>query len=358
MTLIQSKPDFDWTLPARDYRDPNLYERERQEIFAKNWMLFTWSERLKHPGDTVGGTLAGYPVFAIRDDEGSLQAFHNVCRHRGAQLVAEGEGHCGKLVVCPYHNWSYTRDGRLNKAVDFGGDVAFDPETWSLYRIEVEEWRGLVFLRLKRGGPSLVDWLGPIHAMAADYPLEQQRFFTAKDRDCAVDWKTYGENYLECYHCRTMHPGLCESMDIDSYRIDTYRDERFFHLHAPKREGGLTRGLYFYRFPFLMLNLYDWGSSIATIEPLGPGRIRHINWYFFTDVSPERAEDNRRSAEWSAQIVTEDLDIITGVQRNLDAGIYGRGPLSPKYEYAVKAFQDMVRDELAPRAPFRRAAAE
>jgi choline monooxygenase len=353
-----SRPDFDWTLPAQDYRDPALYERERQEIFARHWMLFSWSERLAKPGDYVTGTLAGWPVFVIRDDAGHVRAFHNVCRHRGATLLSAETGHCGKLIVCPYHSWSYTRAGRLNKTVDFGSDATFDPDEWGLYAIDAEEWRGLIFLRIKRGGESLVEWLGPIHDMAADYPLEQQHYFMSKNRECDVDWKTYGENYLECYHCRTMHPGLCAAMDIDNYRIDTYAKEQFFHLHAPKREGGLTRGLYFYRFPFLMLNLYDWGSSIATVEPLGPGRIRHINWYFFTDVSPEKEEENRQSAEWSAQIVTEDLDIITGVQRNLNAGIYTRGPLSPKYEYAVKAFQDMVRDELAPPAPRQGIAAE
>ncbi len=91
-----------------------------------------------------------------------------------------------------------------------------------------------------------------------------------------------------------------------------------------------------------MLNLYDWGSSIATVEPLGPGRMRHINWYRFTDISPERAAENTRSMEWSAQIVTEDLDMLLGVQRNLNAGIYDRGPLSPRHEHAVRAFQDMV----------------
>jgi hypothetical protein len=155
-----------------------------------------------------------------------------------------------------------------------------------------------------------------------------------------------------------MHPSLCAAMDIERYRIDIYEREKVFHLHAPRRDGGFTRGLYFYRFPSLMLNLYDWGSSIATMDPLGPGRIDHINWYFFTDVSPEKAGENRRSAEWSAQIVTEDLDIITGVQRNLNAGIYDRGPLSPKYEAALKAFQDMVRDELNPPDPLRSVAAE
>ncbi len=356
---MDAKSDgFDWTPPASHYRDAEMFERERQEIFARNWMLFTWSGRLANPGDYVTGKVAGYPIFAIRDDAGKVRAFHNVCRHRGAALLSDPSGHRGKLVVCPYHSWGYSRDGRLVNASDFGGGAHFDPDAWSLYAIDAEEWRGLLFIRLKQGGPSLVEWLGPIHDMAADYPLESQNCFLSKNRECAVDWKTYGENYLECYHCRTMHPGLCASMDIDRYRIDVYERERFFHLHAPRREGGFTRGLYFYRFPTLMLNLYDWGSSIATVEPLGPGRIEHINWYFFADVSPERTDENRRSAEWSAQIVTEDLDIITGVQRNLNAGIYERGPLSPKYEGAVKAFQSMVREELTPRDPPRRVAAE
>jgi phenylpropionate dioxygenase-like ring-hydroxylating dioxygenase large terminal subunit len=342
----RSREPIDWTLPASLYRDPDNYQRERQAIFAANWALFSWSARVARPGDYVSGRLAGYPVFVVRGDDGVLRGFHNLCRHRGSTLLREESGACNKLVVCPYHSWSYRRDGRLAKATDFGGDVSFDAKEWGLVEIDVEEWRGLVFGRIRRGGESLKSWLGPIDAMAADYPLETQHYFTAKNRDVDVDWKTYGENYLECYHCRTMHPGLCAAMDIDRYTIDVHRAEGFFHLYAPRRDGGLTRGLYFYRFPYLMLNLYDWGSSIATVEPLGAGRIRHVNWYFFQDVSAEKAEENRRSAEWSAQIVSEDIDIISGVQRNLNAGIYQRGPLSPKYEHAVKGFQDMVRDAM------------
>ena len=357
MALVGMEDAFDWTLPASWYRDPERYERERQTIFRRHWMLFSWSARLKEPGDYVTATVAGYSVFAIRDDSGVVRAFHNVCRHRGAELLTGETGHCGKLIVCPYHNWSYTRAGRLNKAVDFGSDATFDPKAWSLFELDAEEWRGLVFVRIDRGGASLREWLGPIDALAADYPIEQQHYFMSKNRDCEVDWKTYGENYLECYHCRTMHPGLCESIDIDRYQIDVHENDGLFHLHAPRRDGGLTRGVYFYRFPFLMLNLYDWGSSIATLEPLGAGRLKHVNWYFFADVSPEKAEHNRKSVEWSAQIITEDLDTITGVQRNLNAGIYERGPLSPKYEFAVRGFQTMVRDAMdEPTRPARIAA--
>ncbi|BDA85708.1 ring-hydroxylating oxygenase subunit alpha [Aureimonas sp. SA4125] len=340
-----------WTLPAEWYASEEIFRRERATIFTRNWMLFSWSAKIPNPGDYVRGTVAGYSVFAIRGDDGKVRAFHNVCRHRGAEMVGEESGHCGKLLVCPYHSWGYDRAGLLQRARDFGGSQTFDPAGWGLHPVDAEEWRGFVFLKIERGGETLREWLGAIDAMAADYPLEDQHYFMSKDRDVAVDWKTYGDNYLECYHCQTMHPGLCASMDIDRYRVDVHAEEKFFHLHAPAREGGLTRGLYFYRFPVLMLNLYDWGSSIATVEPIGPGKIRHINWYFFTDVSPEKAEANRQSAEWSAQIVSEDIDIILGVQRNLEAGIYTRGPISPKYEHGVLAFQTMVREALADPAP-------
>src|ERR1700722_6625996 len=147
--IATNNADFDWTLSASDYRDPALLQRERKEIFARNWMLFSWSERLREPGDFVTGTVAGYPVFAMRDDHGRVRAFHNVCRHRGAQLLTQASGQCGKLLVCPYHSWSYTRDGRLNKAVDFGLDAAFDPEAWSLHALDAEEWRGFIFVRVK-----------------------------------------------------------------------------------------------------------------------------------------------------------------------------------------------------------------
>jgi choline monooxygenase len=332
------------TLPASWYASEEVFGRERELVFRRNWSLFSWSERLAEPGDVVSGTVAGASIFAIRGDDGVVRAFHNVCRHRGAELVAAGKTRCGKLIVCPYHAWGYDRAGRLANPRDFG--AAFDPAEWGLIEIDAAEWRGLVFVRIARGGPSLAGWLGPIVDLAADYPLEAQHYFMSKDREVAVDWKTYGDNYLECYHCETMHPGLCAALDMDNYRIEVYDEAECFRLHAPARPGSFTRGLYFYRFPYLMLNFYDWGSSIATVEPLAPGRIRHINWYFFTDVSPEKEEENRRSAEWSAQIVTEDLDIITGVQRNLEAGVYTRGPLSPLHEHGVLGFQRMVRRAL------------
>ena len=336
------------TLPASAYRDPALFERERREIFAREWLLFGRSDQLPNAGDFRADTIIGYPIIVVRQTDGSLRGFHNVCRHRAAMLTQGTSGSLpGGMIRCPYHSWTYELNGCLNRAPGFGaakGEV--EPADWSLFPIAADEWRGLVFIRIASTGPSLVDWLGPIVPLAAHYPLESQRYFMEKDREVAVDWKVYGENYLECYHCPNMHPGLCESLDISRYTIDPHPEHGLFHLYGPKRDGGMTDGLYFYRFPYLMLNLYQWGSSIATLEPLGAGRVRHINWYLFSDISPERAEENRRSAEWSAQIVTEDLEMTVGVQRNLNTGVYDRGLLSPRQERAVQAFQDMVRAAL------------
>jgi choline monooxygenase len=333
------------TLPASLYHDPAVFERERREIFAREWLLFGRGDQLPNPGDFLAATIIGYPVIVVRQADGTLRGFHNVCRHRAAMLTQDTTGSLpGGMIRCPYHSWTYELNGCLARAPGFGATP--EAAEWSLFPIAADEWRGLVFIRIATKGASLIDWLGPIVALAAHYPLERQRFFMAKDQDVAVDWKVYGENYLECYHCPNMHPGLCESLDISRYTIDPHPEHGLFHLYGPKRDGGMTDGLYFYRFPFLMLNFYEWGSSIATLEPLGAGRVRHINWYLFSDISPERAEENRRSAEWSAQIVSEDLEMTVGVQRNLATGIYDRGILSPRQERAVAAFQDMVRAAL------------
>jgi choline monooxygenase len=343
----QPPGDSAWTLPASWYRDPDRFRCERERIFAREWLLYGRSAELDRPGAYLARTVAGYPLLVVRDEEGRLRGFHNVCRHRGAMLAAEGSGQFQRVITCPYHSWSYLLSGRLKKATDFGAvGGALDPECWGLHAVAAAEWRGLVFVRVAPEGPGLIEWLGRIAPDSANYPFDTQVFFGAREREVAVDWKVYGENYLECYHCRVVHPALCASLDLDRYTIDIDEAGKIFRLYGPRREGGLTDGLYFYRFPFLMLNFYQWGSSIITLEPLGPGRMRHVNWYFVADAGAEKSEENRRNVEWSGTIVTEDLGIVTGIQRNLEAGIFDRGLLSPRHEYAVRAFQEMVRQSL------------
>jgi choline monooxygenase len=125
--------------PAIQYLnlDPSLYVRddvwqeERRRIFARTWQFMGPTSPVTNPGDYLAIDIAGTPVFAIRGRDGTLRGFRNVCRHRGAKLLADGAGQCG-LVVCPYHKWSYSDTGRLVQAPWYGRDPAIIPEDWPL----------------------------------------------------------------------------------------------------------------------------------------------------------------------------------------------------------------------------------
>ena len=125
------------TLPARAYLDPDLYAAERARIFATQWQLAAFRAQFREPGDYAAHEFAGWRVVVVVQDDGTLRAFHNVCRHRAGPLVTEPNGHCTNLV-CRYHGWSYARDGSLNSARDFGADD-LDASEFGLLPVRVED---------------------------------------------------------------------------------------------------------------------------------------------------------------------------------------------------------------------------
>ena len=110
MTLAETAPRLAPALEPRYYRDPEIAELEEERIFAHSWQLVSHEARLPNPGDYVSGRAGSQPVLVLRDDEGRLRAFRNVCRHRGSRLLS-GTGRCRKAIRCPYHGWTYRLDG-------------------------------------------------------------------------------------------------------------------------------------------------------------------------------------------------------------------------------------------------------
>src|SRR6266700_3756661 len=126
-------------LEPRHYVDPVLYERERQSIFRRHWQMVGPVARLKKPGDYLAVDVAGWKLFALRGQGGVLRGFHNVCRHRGARLLADGAGQC-RILRCPYHNWVYDQQGSLIKAPWFGEEPEFKLADWPLEKaVDVAE---------------------------------------------------------------------------------------------------------------------------------------------------------------------------------------------------------------------------
>ncbi len=332
------------TLPASWYSDRALWQRERRAIYGASWNLVAREEQLAEPGSYVAQDVAGWPVFVLRGRDGALRAFHNVCRHRASPMVDAGAGRA-EVLRCRYHGWVYDQEGRLRKAPDFGDGL--DLSQNALFPIRVETWRRLVFVCLDDQAPTLGSWLGSIDERSRRYPVERMRFHRATVVDLGVNWKTYGDNYAEGYHVPTLHPALDRAIDMATYRVECGVEEGV-QIHSAAASGGGTSGLWLWKFPGLFLNMYDWGMNIARLEPLDHGRSQLAYWFFFNEDAPDGAARRDEMMRWSLTIAEEDKTICVQVQRNLDAGVYDTGRLSPVMETGVIQFQDWVRRRLSP----------
>ncbi len=327
------------SLPADWYHRPDVFARERAAIFGREWHLIGHAGALAAPGDYVADAIAGWRVFAIRGRDGALRAFHNVCRHRAAPLVEDGHGRC-EVLRCRYHGWVYDTGGALRQLPDFGA-ADFDKADYGLFPVRVDTWRGLVFVNLDPAAPALREGLGALVAEAAGYPMEDFRFVRRVAYDIACNWKVYVDNYVEGYHIPLLHPELNRQVDASRYSVEN-RD-RVCIMAAPLRDGSVYDGRWLWRYPNLSLAVYPDGMNLSRTLPLGHDRTRLVIDFFFRDPGPA----NERAIAMTCAVVEEDFPICEAVQRNLAAGVYEAGPLSPKHETGVRFFHDLVRRALA-----------
>ena len=328
------------TAPIEVYGDPDVYARERERIFARSWQFLGLKADLPRAGDYLADVLAGYPVVVVRDEKGKLRGYHNVCRHRAGPLAEDGEGRCEGQLVCRYHGWRYALDGRLANARDFGPAEGFDPRAFALYGIACETWRGFVFVNLDATAAPLAETLAPLDARVrrAGVALETFRFWRRETHEIRCNWKTYVENYLEGYHVPLVHPGLNANVDAAKYTVDV-EAPAIFHW-APPRNGAPMSGLWAWQWPCLGVNVYQDGLMMERMWPLDHERTVLDYLYCFPEgLSPA---DKDRPVASSTVITEEDARITEAVQRNLNAGVYSTGRLSPRHETGIAWFQAEV----------------
>jgi choline monooxygenase len=323
------------TLPADWYFDPARYHRERSSIFAAEWLWYTSSAEVAAPGSYVAQLYAGWPLMVLRGTDGVLRGFHNVCRHRAGPLVDDGAGRCTNLV-CQYHGWAYSLDGRLRSARDFG--EALDPDEYALRAIRVAEWRGHVFVNLDDGAAPLEEDLRDFFAEMDGFPLEGMTLVRSLRHDLACNWKTYADNYLEGYHIPLLHPELNRQYDAKRYRVEL--GDRYCRHTAPSRDGAPADGRWLFRWPNLAVNIYGDSMNVEVIVPTSPESCVVSYSHFFAD--PDAAGIGGVIA-LADTVLEQDRRMVESVQRNLATGTYNAGLLSPRHENGVRQFQDLVR---------------
>ena len=239
------------TLPSAWYLEDSIYALEREHIFLKEWICVGREEEVPESGDHKVLELYGESILLVRNTEGTLRAFYNVCRHRGARICAMGEqensndrlplrgGVIGKeMIMCPYHTWTYDLDGQLQRAPHMAQEMGFKVEEVRLHKVGCESWGGFVFLNLTPAqAPSFAELITGSAEQFQRYPLADLRIGATIRYEVNANWKVLCENYNECYHCGPVHPELCKIVPAFKQSGGAGLD---WENGIPHREGAMT----------------------------------------------------------------------------------------------------------------------
>ena len=351
------------TLPGPYYYEPEIFEREKRAIFNRTWQYVCHQSRVAAPGQYCVRDIGDQSAVVLRDHDGVLQAFHNVCQHRAHRLL-EGSGRLAGGIVCPYHNWSYALGGELRHARHSERVADFDKAGIRLRRVRAERFCGFVFVNLDPEAKPIMEGREGLDREIRELSPNIEELQLANEREIplAANWKNSVENYSECYHCPNQHPDLCEgSLDLSSYRITVHPE---YHSHASRGVGDSTayaRAMdqdgeerefgSWLLWPNFALEVYPGGYlNVFHHQPLAPEKtVQRVEWYFPTE---EPTPEQREVIAFVDVVRDEDVPICESVQRGLHSLGYTQGRFiadpgrSHFSEHAVHDFQTKVLDAL------------
>lgn len=279
------------SLPPDAYNAPALLDLELQAIFQKGWTWIGREDEIPRPGDYLTFEIAGQPIVAIRQKNGEIRTFLNICLHRMATLV-DGAGHCEGTLVCPYHAWSYSIDGKL-MASPFSQAATDCAEGRSLRELPTELWEGWICTSLDARPEPFGPQLEGLSRLLEKFRMDQYVHVVRKDEIWDVNWKMLAENFMESYHLFKVHATSLEPHmptrstycipGEDAYTIHFVRasPEALYGVAHPDKEGleEDDRNLIFdfCAFPTnLVAGAHDflWWMSL---QPCGVDRV-HARW--------------------------------------------------------------------------------
>ena len=362
------------SLPGWLYRDPEFLEAEKRAFLRAAPQPVCHESEIAEPGDWRSLEYLGESVIVMRGDDGMARAFANVCRHRGSRLV-DGEAGCAKVLTCPYHAWSYARDGRLVGVPHRAEYPGLAAETLGLVPVALERWRGFLFVTLEPGAPSVAEMMAPYEAEVAPYRFEELRAIgrvTLRPR--ALNWKTIADNYSDGLHIPVGHPGLTRLFGR-GYRIEA-------NDHVDRMEGDLVEApsanpserayqrflpeaahlppshrrkwLYYKLFPNVAFDLYPDQVDFMQFLPVSATEtvIREIS-YALPDTRREMKAARYLNWRINRRVNAEDTELIARVQAGMASPSYIAGPLGTS-EVCLRSFAQKLR-RLIPEARLERA---
>ncbi len=347
-------------LPGAAYVDPAVAAWEQDHFFDRGWVCAGRRDLVAEAGAQHATRVGTTGVLLVRDVDGPLRAFANICRHRGHELLPCGATATRLRIVCPYHAWSYGLDGRMRAAPRFG---PLDAAELGLVRLRHHEWGGWVFVNVSGDAPPFdaAEHAGALVDLLAPWPLESLVPVATHRYDLAANWKLVHENYQECYHCPSIHPELCRvtvadsganqqggawvggTMDLDDGAETMSLDGRSGGVvmdGLPERERRTVT--YVGLFPDLLISAHPDYVLTHRVEPVTPTSCRvDCQWLFPPAALDRPGFDPAYAVDFWDLVNRQDWAAVESVQRAVASPAYVPGPLG-RHEHAVHAFVAMV----------------
>lgn len=369
------------SLPQFLYNDPGVFDFDQQALFRRGWMLIGFDCEFPEAGSYQSLKIGGAPIIIIRGKDGVLRGFHNTCRHRGAELCAEGSGKSARLV-CPYHQWTYDLTGKLLFAGRMGD--GFDPAAHGLAPIHVETLEGTVYACLAETPPDFAPYRAAVGPMLAAHNFREAKIAHQATLVERANWKIVMENARECYHCAGRHPELAVTFPIfakGNFEPVSDHEAAFdarmasLGLSGAPVEGSWWQASRFPLNPGMVSMTMDGARAVSKLMcPIGDGDIGSLRWaiephsfchstadftFMFTAI-PVAPKETLVLGKWvvhrdAVEGVDYDLDNLVKLwdvtnledrdlcelnQRGVDSPGYRPGPYSEVAESLVRRFTD------------------
>jgi choline monooxygenase len=368
------------TLIPDAYVSEEFRALELERVFGRSWVPVCVTDELAGPGSFVVAEVAGRSLIVCRNRAGELRAHHNVCRHRGSQLVADERGRVDRFFQCPYHAWAYDLDGAClgtplftpeagipadqEGAFDMSGIVGFDKADFGLYPARVEAWGCLVFVCLDPAAPPLADELGDLADRLAGFRLDEHRLLRRVEYEIAANWKLVGENFMEYYHLPWVHPGLVKVSPLKAHHrwqgTGMYVGFCTSPIAANTDDGGwhglpalptldaddATSARFVWLFPNIAINALPNHTFLMLARPTAAGHTSEVTYLLAHPECGGTDDDVDALLAFWDEVNREDIGIVERVQLGLADPAYTGGRMCYRFEESVHRFQNMLIDRV------------
>ena len=356
----------DMTLPQRYYTSDQIFALEKQRIFDRYWFCVGHHSRIPNPGDYFLQELLGESLIILRDREGQIRAFFNVCRHRGTRICEQTEGQFRGSIQCSYHAWTYSLDGKLIGAPFMKEIENFAWDDFPLRAAPVRIWEGFIFLNTNlQSDPLSFDVLfAPMQTRLQQWNISQLKVRHRERYDLAANWKYIFQNFNECYHCPTIHPMLnrltsytsAENDLVEGPILGGFLDLTGESMTTSGRACSLPlgqfsqadqkRGYYYTLLPNLLLNIHPDYIMYHLIFPLAPGRSTIISeWLFHPQADSDPDFKPAEAIDFWHETNLQDWHVCELSQQGVQSSAYTPGWYTPR-ESLLAAFDREYLDTL------------